>query len=900
MNKIATELLLLTANLSQLKNRERIIQLFAESIQSIFHNYKFHWEIEEHAITGYSIPVCTRMKTYGYLHFDRAFQLFHEQYSLFQNATQLLAIVLERLEQEELLNDQKAHLQYLVEDQTNHLIEKQDELNEMNEEFATINEELVETNKTLLHLNEQLHLEIEERKRIEEKLRTTDKIFTHSVDMLCIAGYDGYFKVLNPSWSKTLGWSTEELLSKPWLAFVHPDDVEATKNVKSSVEKGRELYQFENRYICKDGNVKWLSWSSFPYPEEGIMFSVARDVTSKKKIQEELHQSRKNFQITIDESPLGIRIVSKKGKTVYTNQTLLNLFGYDSMAELNNTHTSKKYTPESYEQHLQRKELRKKNEYTPPLYEISIVRKNLEVHHLQVIRKEVIWNETNQSMVIYQDITERKEAEIKLHDSKHLLTQSQRISNIGSYTLDIENGIWTGSTVLDEMFELDASDNHSVAGWLAVIHPEDREMMGEYFAKEVIESKERFDKVYRIQPLKSRKICWVHGIGELEFDEAGKPIRMIGTIQDITYRVNAEEKLRILTRAIDQSPDSIVITNIRAEIEYVNPVIEKLSGYTREELIGKNPRIFSSGNKSKEEYNELWKTITSGKSWQGEFQNKRKNGELYWESATISPVFNNEGKITHYLAIREDITQQKKLNQDLIEAKDRAEESDRLKSSFLANMSHEIRTPMNSIMGFASLLPEEESKDLLSKYAQIIVQNSEQLVSLIDGIVMYSKLQTHLFSFRPTLFNVQKLIEDIHQSFNLPIFQENVKLVIDLTLSENVSIFSDYDKLRQIITNLVSNAFKYTIRGEIMVGCSLNERWVNFYVKDTGIGIPEKDIEHVFDRFFRGSNIDQSNSRGTGLGLCIVKELVEMIKGEIHVESELGNGTIFFFSIPNL
>lgn len=125
-------------------------------------------------------------------------------------------------------------------------------------------------------------------KQAEEKLRTSDKIFNHSIDMLCIAGYDGYFKVLNPAWKKTLGWSNEELLSKPWIDFVHPDDVEVTNNVKSTLVDGKEIYQFENRYYCKDGSLKWLSWNSFPYPEENIIFGVARDITERKKIIEEL------------------------------------------------------------------------------------------------------------------------------------------------------------------------------------------------------------------------------------------------------------------------------------------------------------------------------------------------------------------------------------------------------------------------------------------------------------------------------------------------------------------------------------------------------------------------------------------------------------------------------------
>jgi PAS domain S-box-containing protein len=1238
MQQIASDLFLLTTNLSQIKNRNRLIQLFLKSIHTIFAGHSFDWLPENDQYTHlHTLAVCTQRNKYGYILYDKSLTDNAEGFALFQNTAQILAFLIERLEQDELLLNQKAHLQQLVDNQTNDLIKKQNELNEMNEEFATMNEELIDTNQSLIRLNEQLRNEIEERKRNEEQLRTSDKIFLHSIDMLCIAGFDGYFKVLNPAWSKTLGWSTKELLSKPWIEFVHPDDIINTNFVKSTIIDGRETYLFENRYICKDGSIKWLSWNSFPYPEEGIMFGVARDVTklkeselNLKRIKWMLNPDREKFNIenklpeygdltklnitglithSIDQHTLAdiandylglletsSAIYEKNGnyalgifssgwcrfmdessrklcrtknnesalqsgkwlchescwteaskKAIETGETVdipcsggLNLyvapifanneivgainFGYgnpptdeDELRKLaekyevdfreltrlakayesrppfivnlakNRLHSSARQIGVLIERKQALEALKESEEkfrnivqsspngiyfyklnannqlifsgtnpsadriigfdhsqlagqtiqdafpnlantFVPELYtkiakceaptstfeieyddekanghfEVTVYftgnmtiavefiditkRKKAEIilkeseekyraliqfapdaffqgdnegnfitindkaceltgyskEELQsknmsflfteaehnkkplrydlLLKGETLTNERNlmrkdgQSILIemtskmlpdgsfqsfIRDITERKKTEMLLRESERLLAESQRVSAIGSYTLDIVNGIWSGSTVLNEMFELDPSDDHSIAGWLAVIHPDDREMMANYFSNEVIGKKGRFDKIYRIAPLKSKKSHWIHGIGELEFDENGNPIRMVGTIQDITYRVNAEEKLRILTRAIDQSPDSIVITNTKAEIEYVNPVIEKLSGYTKEELIGKNPRIFSSGKTPKEEYKILWDTITSGKSWQGEFQNKKKNGELYWESATISPVLNNDGKITHYLAIREDITLQKKMTEDLIEAKEHAEESDRLKTSFLANMSHEIRTPMNSIMGFASLLPDEESKELMCNYANIIVRSSEQLVHIIDDIVLYSRLQTKLLSYRPTTFDALSLLSDIKQSFNLPDFKKGVELLIETNTTESTPIYTDYEKIRQVFTNLISNSFKYTPSGSITIGFEMQNNQLTFFVKDTGMGIPEKEKEKIFDRFYRASNVNKGAIGGTGLGLSIVKELIELLAGEIWVESDEGKGSVFFFTVLN-
>jgi PAS domain S-box-containing protein len=143
---------------------------------------------------------------------------------------------------------------------------------------------------------------------MEEILKDREKIFNHSLDLLCTAGFDGYFKVLNPAWEKTLGWSTQELLDQPWLTYVHPDDRAETQNVKASMVGGQEVFQFENRFICKDGNSKWLSWNSFPYPEEGIMFGVARDITDRKKIEDSLRFSENRYRLLFNEMEEGFAL----------------------------------------------------------------------------------------------------------------------------------------------------------------------------------------------------------------------------------------------------------------------------------------------------------------------------------------------------------------------------------------------------------------------------------------------------------------------------------------------------------------------------------------------------------------------------------------------------------------
>ena len=179
----------------------------------------------------------------------------------------------------------------------------------------------------------------------------------------------------------------------------------------------------------------------------------------------------------------------------------------------------------------------------------------------------------------------------------------------------------------------------------------------------------------------------IHDEGEVSFDEDGRAVRMIGTTQDITDRKESEKRLKLLSTAVDQSPVSVAITDKEGNIEYVNPKFSEVTGYSMAEALGKNPRILKSDLQEKEFYQDLWDTILSGNVWHGEFCNKKKNGEYYWERAAISPIVDTNGQISFFVAVKEDVTEMKKILEDLIKAKERAEESDNLKTSFLNNIS---------------------------------------------------------------------------------------------------------------------------------------------------------------------------------------------------------------------
>ncbi|NOU47568.1 MAG: PAS domain S-box protein, partial [Bacteroidales bacterium] len=403
---------------------------------------------------------------------------------------------------------------------------------------------------------------------------------------------------------------------------------------------------------------------------------------------------------------------------------------------------------------------------------------------------------------------------------------------------------------------------------------------------------------------KNGTIIWVEIAVTFIRDINLKPTGILTVTRDITKRKLAEEKLRVLSRAMEQSPASIIITDIEGKIEYVNPKFNEITGYTLEEVIGQNPRILKSGETSADNYKLLWQSITSGKGWEGEFHNKKKNGELYWELASISPIVDPDGIITHFLSVKEDITARKQTEKELINAKEKAEESDRLKSAFLATMNHELRTPLNHIMGFSDLIQSGINLENATEYAGIIYRSGQNLLEIIEdifelviventGVIIRKETVKCLDLFlinRSTLTEIRD-VSGKKDQIEL-VFSPDDQLLLNY-------IITDKNKVNQVLINLFKNAVKFTKSGKIEFGFRLKSPgWITFCVSDTGIGIPKDKHEVIFDFFRQADDSDTRNYGGIGIGLAISKKIAEVMGGSISLESETGKGSTFCFTFP--
>ena len=380
----------------------------------------------------------------------------------------------------------------------------------------------------------------------------------------------------------------------------------------------------------------------------------------------------------------------------------------------------------------------------------------------------------------------------------------------------------------------------------------------------------------------------------------------------------SEATLRKLSLAIEQSPESIVITQLDGSIEYVNDAFVQVTGYTYQELMGKNPRVLQSGRTPPGTYEEMWAALTKGRPWKGEFTNRKKDGTEYTEFAIITPLRQPDGTISHYVAVKDDITEKKRIGAELDQyrhhlqelvaqrtaeltaARQQAEAANVAKSAFLANMSHEIRTPMNAIIGLTHLMQRAnatpEQADRLAK----IDTASRHLLSIINDILDLSKLEASKLRLEDSDFNLSAVLDNVASIIGPAAEEKGLAVETDRD-SVPGWLRGDALRLRQALLNCASNAVKFTETGRIRLSANLlaeegNDLLVRFAVEDTGIGIAAEAQQRLFQAFEQGDATTTRNYGGTGLGLAIVKQLAQIMGGEAGVESALGVGSTFWFT----
>ncbi len=622
--------------------------------------------------------------------------------------------------------------------------------------------------------NEQFIRDNEERYR---NLYNNTPIMMHSIDK------NGYLLSVSQYWLDKLGYSESEVIgTKSSNYLTEESKIYANEVVLPEFYKTGTCRDIAYQYNKKTGEIidVLLSAISERDSEGKVIRSLAVliDITERKKTENALQESEKNYRGLFNTVQQAIYIQNPDATFIDVNQGAIDMYGLEREEFIGKT-------PEflaapgmnDFQQIVSN--VNQAFAGIPQKYEFWGKRKDGTIFPKDVWTVKGVYDGKDVLFTLANDITKRKKAEEALKTSEHLLNESQKIAEIGHYDFNILGGRWSSSETLNTVFGIGDDYDSSFEGWMSLIHPDDQEMMINYFQGEVIGKHQFFEKEYRIVRQYDQQVRWVLGLGKLEFDENGNPIRMFGNIQDITDRKHFE--------------------------------------------------------------------------------------------------------------------------QDLIEAKNKAEEGDKLKSSFLQNMSHEIRTPLNGIMGFSALLRDFDSLDSeeINEYIDLINSSSNRLLGIVDDVLQVSRLDTGMLVSNKTIFPITEIFQYFSSLYSNKMSSKTLQFRLNIPEEcINLSVNTDKDKLFQIVSNLLNNALKFTDKGFIELGCRISSNLFQIFVKDSGIGIAEEFIPKIFERFWQFEAFSSRKFGGTGLGLSIIKGLADLIEAKIEVDSELDNGSIFIISLP--
>ena len=473
-----------------------------------------------------------------------------------------------------------------------------------------------------------------------------DRFFTISLDLLCIVGFDGYFRRLNPAWSNALGYSIAELFAKPMLEFVHPDDRQATAAEGEKLKAGTSSISFENRYICKDGSYKYLLWTASPFSEEGLIYSVGHDITSRKQAESKLQRQAVAMAAAYD----GIAILNASEEYIYSNLAYLKMYGFLNPSDLLGKSWKLFYDAAKIQQ-VEREikpELQKKGycniEATGQRRDGTLFPQELSLTMLA----------GGEIISIVRDITNRKQVESALRASRRRYQTLAEASPVCIFHTDTLGNCLYVNQRWSEITGLNA-EIAAESGWMNAIHPDDAERVKNEWDRAIFE-KIPFKSEYRFQRPDGR-VIWVIGQAIAEIGDKQEIKGYIGTITDISDRKQAELDLLRVTQAVESTSDAIGIADLTGRSIYHNQAFVQRYGYTAEELntAGGATALYSQT----QVLVEMFKTIRKGKSWQGELKIKTKTNELVTTLFRADCIKDEAGNLIGLVGVITDITERK-------------------------------------------------------------------------------------------------------------------------------------------------------------------------------------------------------------------------------------------------
>jgi len=706
------------------------------------------------------------------------------------------------------------------------------------------------------------------------------------------------------------------------------------------LRKKAELLISQNKDI--DKNISYRELNELIHELKVYQIELELQNEELRNIQKQLEDTRNSYKDLFDYAPNGHVILSDIGQIIQVNKT----FAYMVNSEDTSNFIWKNFNDFIFEEDKSEFLARYKSFYNNPegkTLELRLKRFNstpiiVLIYGRIIIDKYINKIDNNRFLLLsIVDITERKLIEGKLKERESELSSIINAKNIYVIKTDIQGNFTYVNKTFREKFQWIYGNTEIIGkNLIESVYKEEQKKVFELINKCINQPNIPFEIEIR-NPFKDGLQYTSYWNFICTLNNKGEPSEILCIGFDITNRKKVQEEKSKLLTAIEQSRVSVVITDINGNIEYVNNFFTELTGYSKNEVLGHNPRILNAGKHTKDFYKELWTTILNGNTWEGIFYNKKKNGQLYWEYAIITPIKDEIGKIINFVAVKEDITEkiikeqqlnqykekleqlvekrtselqrvnkelleqiqkEKELEARLQEALLKEKEINELKTRFFASVSHEFRTPLSAILTSSQMIKKYGSKwpeEKLETHYQNIDKMINHLTKLLDDIMLISRAEREILKNNPKEEDINLLFKEIISEHSQTL-QKNRK--INFHNNCNQCIYNVDSKLiKHIIGNLLSNSIKYGYENTDIDLSILEEgNQLVIKVEDRGIGIDEIDLKNIFEPFYRAKN--SYGIKGTGLGLNIVKRCVDLLGGIIDVESKLNVGTKFTVRIP--
>jgi PAS domain S-box-containing protein len=760
--------------------------------------------------------------------------------------------------------------------------------------------------------------DITHRKKAEVALRNNE-IRLHTLiqaipDLVWLKDMEGIYLSCNLAFEQLFGAKESEIIGKTDYDFVNKDLADFFReNDWNAVHAGKPTANEEWVTFANDGHRAILEVIKTPmYDFKGNLIGVlgiGRDITGRKLAEKTILDSREDLHRLLNSMYEGAYGVDTNGNCTFVNRAFLQMLGYQNESEIlgrhmhnliHHSHPDGSSYPASeckmYCAHQTNQSINVSDEV--------FWRKDGTAFPVEYwshpIEKE---GKVIGSIATFIDITERKLADKKL--SQLNVELENLLSNLDKavFSVDIVNNKMLRASVAHEtVFGYPQSNFYNNPQfWYEVILPEDKHIVDAGYP--VLLSGKNLQHEYRMIDSKGQ-IRWIEARMNPTFDTQGKLIRIDGIAANITRRKLAETELiekEVQYRNLADSGMALIWASGKDKLcNYFNKPWLQFTGRTLEQELGNGWTEGVHPDDRDPCFNTYSAAFDNREKFVMEYRLLNASGEYRWISGLGTPNYNSNNEFIGFISHCFDITDHKQSEQELIKAKEKAEEGDRLKTAFLANMSHEVRTPLNSIIGFSELLADSDfQEDQKKEFIQQIITNGNNLLAIISDIMDISKLESGKIRIYKKQINVQKFVSSIKDEFLIQIEEKNLEL--KLFVEENspeTEITVDEGRFRQIFYNLLSNAIKFTQKGTIEIGYQVKDRNVEFYVRDTGIGISKEFHHQIFERFRQADNTTTRKYGGNGLGLAISKNLTELMGGKIWFDSTPCKGSTFYISFP--